>query len=51
MRRCGGSVPDEFDSRVALEKRVALYDTLLASAGFAACVDTGLPRSEQPIAW
>jgi hypothetical protein len=51
MRRCGGSIPDEFDSRVALKKRVELYDTLLATAGLVASADTGSPRSEQPVAW
>jgi len=51
MRRSGGSIPDEFDSRVALEKRVELYDTLLATAGLVASADTVSPRSEQPVAW
>ena len=50
MRRCGGSIPDEFDSRFALEKRVDLYDTLLATAGLDASADTGSTRSEQPVA-
>ena len=51
MRRSRGSIPDEFDSRVALEKRVDLYDTLLATAGLVASADTGSRRSEQPVAW
>ena len=50
MRRCGGSIPDEFDTRVALEKRVTLYDTLLATAGLVASVDTSTTRGEQPVA-
>jgi len=50
MRCCGGYIPDEFESRFALEKRVKLYDTLLATAGLAASADTGSTRSEQPVA-
>src|SRR5213593_1481872 len=50
MRRCGGYIPDEFESRFALEKRVKLYDTLLAAAGLAASTDTGSTRNEQPVA-
>ena len=50
MRCCGGYIPDEFESRFALEKRVKLYDTLLATAGLAASTDTGSTRNEQPVA-